>query len=185
MAQGEDQIRAWDRIGRAMGDAGELGQAIAARNLDAWTTIASNLRKGSYTTDDAVKDAGRWTTAFFDNMRDAWAVFAPPPAQAPGSVALGPPIVFRRRPNRWELDSPPEIAVAANATASPHVRVIGSPSDTAKELEKFLVPRHQEGCIQFTTRGDAPKNGGTFLALITSESEDRVIVLAALPVIFV
>jgi hypothetical protein len=84
-----DAARLWDRLGSAMGAAGELGEAIAQRNLDLWNLIASNLRKSSYTADDLTADAARAMSAVMDNLRDIWTVATAPPIGP--SVATGLP----------------------------------------------------------------------------------------------
>jgi hypothetical protein len=82
-----DAARIWDRLGSAMGAAGELGEAIAQRNLDLWNRVASNLSKSRYTADDLTADAAQAMTTVMHNLRDIWTVATAPPigqSTAPG-----------------------------------------------------------------------------------------------------
>jgi hypothetical protein len=84
-----DPARIWDRLGSAMGAAGELGEAIAQRNLDLWNQIASNLGKSRYTADDLTADAAQAMTTVVHNLRDIWTVATGPPI-GPGTVPALP-----------------------------------------------------------------------------------------------
>jgi hypothetical protein len=107
-----DAARIWDRLGSAMGAAGELGEAIAQRNLDLWNQIASNLGKSRYTADDLTADAAQAMTTVVHNLRDIWTVATGPPI-GPGTV---PALPSRTLFLQTDPSAPPTEDAAAGLT---------------------------------------------------------------------
>jgi hypothetical protein len=151
--QEREAARIWDRLGSAMGAAGELGEAIAQRNLDLWNRVAANLSKAKYTGDELADDATQAVTVAMRNLRDVWTVVAFPPVGGGVATELPSRSLFLQpdpsEPPRVDRDwwgymvsedvqaipVPPPVFEGRSIVT---IRLAGADSDTCCRLEKFL-----------------------------------------------
>src|SRR3954451_3105453 len=70
---------AWDRVGGAMGAAGEVASALFWRNIEGWNQGAAHLRDEPRAADKMGAGAGRVLAATVDSARDVWTAWSSPP----------------------------------------------------------------------------------------------------------
>jgi hypothetical protein len=159
-----ESARIWDRLGSAMGAAGELGEAIAQRNLDLWNRVASNLRKANYTGDDLADDAAHAATTAVRNLRDVWTVATFPPVGLGDVPALPTRSMFLqpdpssppRKDRDWwgymvseDLPSIPVPPPVLEAESIVTIRLAGPHDGTRCRLEECLEAEYspEGGCV--------------------------------------
>jgi hypothetical protein len=151
-----DAARWWDQLGSVMGAAGELGEAIAQRNLDLWNRVASNLTRSRYSGEDMAEDAAQAVTTAVRNVRDVWTVVTYPatrdaaPALPSRSLFLqpdpsSPPTVERPLWGYMVSEDVPAIPVPQSvwdAKSIVSIRLGGPDDGTSTRLEALLKAQY-------------------------------------------
>lgn len=144
---------AWDLYGAWLGHAGEVGQAISRRYLQAWTDVSANLRGGPYTPDKMAADSARMWQMALDNTVDACRLWTESPEHQ--NVADGErPSAFVNLefvghsgrgeftvPNPVLIDLPADLSQPPDAAK---VKLTGPDVTTAERLEAALRVRRQD-----------------------------------------
>lgn len=162
------QVKAWDRVGRAMGAAGEAGDSMARRNLDLWNSVAARLREGRYTRDHFTADVLRALDTAVENVRDVWAalrtpagvladasvpvrlMFFQPVAPVPPEAGTDPATAEPWEAEPWQHapTSNPDVPIPPSVRdGRPEVRVdvVGDDGATAATLQNAITPAYAPG----------------------------------------
>lgn len=185
----DDREQAWDRVGSAMGAAGEVATSIGRRNIDVWNAVAANVRKRNYTADDMAADAARAMTAAMDSVRDLWTVLTTPPfgptQQAPSvetrTLFFQPPAGGGDPPRYVVTGLVPSIPLPgdiAPATPEVSIRVTGPDQDTVKELERCITGvATTDGQLELGTQDVGTLKEGLYqgIVYVDADSQPRLV----------